>query len=492
MTALEKLNSQNYYLQSLEIKPEKKQIEFMNKTKHFRFSAIMAGNQCGKSWAGSLMDSMHLTGLYDLYPWYDGKRFDGPITLWAASQTADFTRDNIQRHLFGDFDERGELQGGLIPKDLIINYTRRSRPSNAIDTAYIRHLPTGGRSKIQFKDFSQGYLRFAGGTVHVIHRDEDCLDARIITECKARLTHTDGVIYDTMTPTEGLTATVKEYWPEPSTPSHCLTMMSIEECERLSPKRQREIIATYPEHERECRAKGIPFQGKGKVFPFTDKVYLIHPTVLPQTLKVGIGIDFGFDFTAAVFCAYDQAFDTIYVLHEYKQAETPIQLHAIAIKDIIKTLWGEFARPPVFWPHDGSIRQDEDGATLASKWSKHLNMHHTFAHYEVLDDKGNIKRSNSVSVGIEEMTERMRSRRLQVFDSCYQLRQEIDFYHRKENKTTQKPEIVKKDDHLIDALRYFVMMKDDAEVISFDMMSPSAKDTIQVARHEFDVLGGVA
>jgi Terminase large subunit, T4likevirus-type, N-terminal len=60
---------------------------------------LVAGNQLGKTVAGSFECAMHLTGLYP--EWWQGARFDEPTTGWAASETSQGTRDTVQRLLLG-------------------------------------------------------------------------------------------------------------------------------------------------------------------------------------------------------------------------------------------------------------------------------------------------------------------------------------------------------------------------------------------------------
>ena len=45
--------------------------------------------------------------------------------------------------------------------------------------------------------------------------------------------------------------------------SRWVTMMTIDDAEHYTPEQRDEIIAGYPEHEREARARGIPVLGSG-------------------------------------------------------------------------------------------------------------------------------------------------------------------------------------------------------------------------------------
>ena len=77
----------------------------------FNERGFMAANRVGKTWgAGGYELTLHLTGDYP--QWWEGRRFAHPVDAWAASDTAETTRDIIQRCLLGP---TGELGTGLIP-----------------------------------------------------------------------------------------------------------------------------------------------------------------------------------------------------------------------------------------------------------------------------------------------------------------------------------------------------------------------------------------
>lgn len=182
--------------------------------KHMRFfragvqhqeRGMMAANRVGKTWgAGGYETTLHLTGRYP--DWWEGRRFEYPISAWAAGDTGETTRDIVQKSLFGIGGEGsgGELGTGLIPGDDIIGEpTKRSGVSGAIDTAAIRHV-TGGVSVIGLKSFDQGRKKFQGTEKHLIWPDEEPpLD--VYQEMLIRLMTTDGLLICTFTPLEGMT-----------------------------------------------------------------------------------------------------------------------------------------------------------------------------------------------------------------------------------------------------------------------------------------------
>src|SRR5437762_1042990 len=79
--------------------PYPKQIAFHAAGATARERLLMAGNQLGKTLAGGFEVAMHMTGRYP--DWWQGRRFDRPITAWACGTTGETTRDTVQRVLLG-------------------------------------------------------------------------------------------------------------------------------------------------------------------------------------------------------------------------------------------------------------------------------------------------------------------------------------------------------------------------------------------------------
>lgn len=110
-------------------------LEFFEAGASRRARGLIAGNQVGKSTAGSYETSLHLTGQYP--GWWIGKRFNHPVKAWAAGLSTSKVRDSVQRELMGQMTrELGEPTDqvigagtGMIPVDSIIGY--RMRPGDS-------------------------------------------------------------------------------------------------------------------------------------------------------------------------------------------------------------------------------------------------------------------------------------------------------------------------------------------------------------------------
>lgn len=177
----------------------------------YRERGMIAANRVGKSWGiGAFEKTCHLTGLYP--EWWKGKRFDHPISAWAAGDTSETTRDIIQLALTGVGGEgsEGELGTGMVPGDLIVGQpTARRGIAGAFDTMIVRHS-SGGLSSLGFKSYDQGRKKFQGTAKHVVWLDEEPpLD--VYTECLTRTMTVDGIVLCTFTPLEGATEVVNMF-----------------------------------------------------------------------------------------------------------------------------------------------------------------------------------------------------------------------------------------------------------------------------------------
>ena len=170
---------------------------------------FMAANRVGKTWgAGGYELTLHLTGDYPA--WWEGRRFAHPVDAWAAGDTAETTRDIIQRCLLGPFDDiRHRAHSRRIAGRRADTATRRRRRRR-----YGRGAPrSGGTSLLGFKSYDQGRRKFQGTAKHVIWEDEEP-PADVHSECLLRLMTVDGLLMLTFTPLSGISEVVFRYIKE--------------------------------------------------------------------------------------------------------------------------------------------------------------------------------------------------------------------------------------------------------------------------------------
>lgn len=395
----------------------------------------MAGNQLGKTLAGAAEAAMHLTGKYPID--WQGHRFDRPIIMIAGSESYELTRDGVQRLMVGPPMNEEEWGTGFIPKADIIDTTRRSGVSGAIDSITVRHV-SGGSSTLLFKAYEQGRGKWQANTVDYVWFDEEPPED-VYFEGITRTNATRGLIAVTFTPLNGMSTVVARFIMDPSLDRSVITM-TIDDAEHFSQEDRDRIIASYPPHEREARTKGIPSLGSGRIFPIAEESIVIDPIEIPKHwVQIG-GMDFGYDHPFAAAClAWDRDSDTFYLTKEYRERETTPIIHAAALKP-----WGDWL--PWAWPHDGLQHDKGSGEQLAKQYKaqglKLLPERATF-------DDG----TNGVEAGISEMLQLMQTGRFKVFRTCTKWLEEFRLYHRKDGK------IVKERDDVISASRYALMMK---------------------------------
>jgi phage terminase large subunit-like protein len=192
-----------------------KQLEFFAAGAKYRERMMMSANRVGKTRAGSYETSAHLTGLYP--NWWEGRKFPTAVRGWAAGKTNETVRDIVQTELFGEILGAGtqnkRFSGtGMIPADCIGQVSWRTGMTDVADTVKVRHR-SGGWSTLGLKSYSQGRGSFEGTAQHFFWGDEEP-PMDVYGECVIRTATTDGIIFITFTPLEGLSDTVMMFMPQ--------------------------------------------------------------------------------------------------------------------------------------------------------------------------------------------------------------------------------------------------------------------------------------
>ncbi|EGJ94884.1 large terminase domain protein [Shigella flexneri K-404] len=125
----------------------------------------------------------------------------------------------------------------------------------------------------------------------------------------------------TFTPLMGMSDVVTKFLKNPSK-SQKVVNMTIYDAEHYTDEQKEQIIASYPEHEREARARGIPTMGSGRIFQIPEETIKCQPFECPDHFYVIGGMDFGWDHPQAqVQLWWDKEADTIYVSRVWKAKE---------------------------------------------------------------------------------------------------------------------------------------------------------------------------
>jgi len=407
----------------------------------------MAANRVGKTICAACEVSYHLTGEYP--SWWEGRKFEKPTLIWTGSPTNETSRDIVQAELLGGLGE--ELGSGAVPRRLIHGKptTRQAGVKNVVDTFQVRHKQ-GGISTCMLKTYEQGWQKWQGTAPHVVWLDEEPEDYKIFSEAQTRILTSKGIVFVTFTPLHGMTELVDHFMTGGGGGSGIyIKSATWDDAPHLSREDRDRLSASYRDHERDARTKGIPMMGEGAVFPVSDDEIRIDPFKVPSHYARIKGCDFGIDHPAAgVEIAWDRDQDCIYVIDCYRARNQSPPYHAAWLNKSNRFI-------PVSWPHDGMNREKSGGPTLAQHYRDHgVNMlsksaRYPKARYAESDTGG----SQPVEPIVDEILERMSTGRFKVFSNLPLWFEEKRSYHRKDGR------IVAMRDDILKATFYAVMMK---------------------------------
>lgn len=404
--------------------------EFFRAGATHRERVFMAANRVGKTVSAGCEMSYHLTGLYP--DWWDGRRFDGPVRALASGDTHETTRDIIQIKLIGGtYDQTEKIGTGLIPGRLITGIIPRAHVRGAIERVTVKHT-SGEDSELWLRSYEQGREIFQGFELDIFWPDEEC-PQDVYEEGMIRLMTRRGLSMLTFTPLNGLTDLVLDIQRrqhEGGIGAPHITQCGWDDVPHLSQADKDEMFAKLAPHQRDARTKGIPSLGSGAIYPVPESEIVVPDFVLPDYYRRAYGLDVGWNRTAAVWGAHDPDTDVAYLYAEHYRGQAEPSIHADAIRARGDWIYG--AIDPA-----SRGRSQKDGEQLMQTYTD-LGL----SIYPAI---------NAVESGIYDTWQRLSTGRLKVFKSLQNWLSEYRQYRRDE-----KGRIVKQNDHLMDATRYYV------------------------------------
>lgn len=432
------------------------QKEFIKYTAEFSAVCLCAANRIGKTYTGTYIDAAHLMGDYPLG--WEGHKFDHGILTWLLGYSGEKTRDLLQQELFGRF-QQGNLTGGLIPAELIVDYKSMSGTSGALREVRVKHS-SGGISTCQFWSYNQGQHALMGDSVDWYHVDEEPRDPSIYPQILTRTATGDnglggrGIL--TFTPENGRTELVVKFMDDPGKSQHFI-QKGWDDAPHLSEDVKRDLLESFPKHQRDMRTKGTPMLGHGRIYDLSEDFITCDSFDIPKHFYIIDGLDFGWDHPQShVQLAWDRDQDIFYVTRALKIRQTSPDEAWGAVKSWAKDV-------PTSWPLDGL--QTEKGS------GKQQKEYYEEAGFNMLYERATWEDgSNGVEAGLYEIRDLMRKGKFKVFAGLRDVFDEILQYHRDE-----RGKIVKIRDDLLDAIRYAYMMR--RESIPFgDIIGDSKQD----------------
>ena len=199
----------------------------------------------------------------------------------------------------------------------------------------------------------------------------------------------------------------------------------------LSEQDKSDMEKSLPPHQRDARRKGIPSLGSGAIYPLPEEDIKVAPFVIPKHWPRAYGMDVGWNRTAAIWGATDRDSGVTYLYAEHYRGQAEPSIHASAIKKC-----GDWI-PGAIDPASRG-RAQKDGEQL-------LELYQNEGLLLSLADNG-------VETGIHRTFEMLSTGQLKVFSTLQSWFKEFRIYRRDE-----KGKIIKANDHLMDATRYFAM-----------------------------------
>jgi phage terminase large subunit-like protein len=315
-------------------------------------------------------------------------------------------------------------------------------------------------SWFQFFSNDQDLDKFGGAALHRIVYDEEPR-ADIRRECLMRLIDYGGEEVFGMTPLNGMSWTYDEIydpWERGDLVDGRVVVVDMDDNPHLDRLTMARVLAGLSEEERQARKSGRFVAFAGLIYPsFSGEDVIPEVEQVPPGVEVFCGIDPGIRHMCAVVFCYLDYDDTMVVFDE-------IAVRGETVREVVKEIrlrchrWGTRVT-------DGTTRPLIPNWFVIDPAAKNKNNQTGRSDQQEFFDNGivTIPGQNAVNAGINRVKERLEARKLKVTANCVELRNEFKKYRwvrdlgRSEDEARDRP--VKKDDHLLDALRYVVMQR---------------------------------
>jgi terminase large subunit-like protein len=205
----------------------------------------------------------------------------------------------------------------------------------------------------------------------------------------------------------------------------------------LTEEAKEAVLSGIPPWQIDARRKGVPSLGEGSIYPVPEVDVLCDPFPIPEHWPRVYGMDPGWNRTAAIFLAWDVDRGGIVAYDEYYKGQADPAVHVAALH-AKGADWMTGTMDPAAWKARGL-----SGELLIDVYAElGLKL---------------VKADNTVEPGLLKTYHLLSTGQLKIFRTLMNTRNEMRLYRRAKKKGSDKVEIVKENDHLMDALRYGVM-----------------------------------
>jgi len=436
--ALQKLEQERRRNPLAFYEPHAKQKAFHEFTAHTK--CFFGGTQSGKT-TGSLNDDIIQALDRNMVPEHliAYKKFEPPFECRIMSGSFKLLENNVV----------SKLQE-MIPASQLVGGSWKTAYDKQLGVLYFSN-----GSKFFFMTYETEVKLQQGVTLDRVHFDEEPPLA-VFNENRWRVSAKEGDLVFSMTPTEGITWTYDQLWMQRGTEVRpevfkgddleCVQVMQ-DDNPALSQKQIELGLKGLSEEEKAARREGKFVALHGLIYAdFDQGRHVVPQRPLPSNVNVVVGIDPGIRNRTAVVWMYLTPDDQMVVFEEgYYEGMTVRQvsehiLHTNARYDI----------HPLYYVIDPAARNKNHQTGRSDQME--------YADHGIVTIAG----QNSVTAGINRIRERFQSERIFISDNCIHLVDELHKYRWKQpprsgEDSRQAP--VKKDDHLVDALRYAVMSR---------------------------------
>jgi hypothetical protein len=206
--------------------------------------------------------------------------------------------------------------------------------------------------------------------------------------------------------------------------------ISWDDVPHLTEEAKAEMRRSTPPHLIGAREHGIPSLGAGAIYPIALEEIEVEPFHLPDYWPRLYALDVGWNITAALWLAWDREGETLYLYNEHYRGQAPPSIHAEAVK--ARGAW----IPGVIDPASRG-RSQRDGNRLFDEYESY--------------GLALVPAKNTVDSGIYRCWEYLTQGRLKIFSHLQNFKNEYRIYRR-----DIEGKIVKKNDHLMDCMRYLI------------------------------------
>lgn len=411
----------------------KKQIEFHKSPKRNRW--VFGGNRTGKTECGAVETIWLALGIH---PYRKNKK---QIECWVVSLSNRVQKEVAQAKILK-----------YLPKnvivDIIMNDGKKSNPQNGtIECIIVRNI-FNELSRIWFKSCEEGREKFQGASLDFVWFDEEPPE-EIYTECKMRVLDKCGEIFGTMTPLKGFTYIYDEIYLNKNNDNEVFYLfISWEDNPYLNKKEIERLSNSMSKDEIESRKFGrFASFDSGLIYSeFDTNIHVIEPFNIPSDWQDNISIDPGLNNPLSCHW-YARDFDgNVYVIAEHFEENKTIEYHSEKIKQISKQLnWKTLSNGMFSTLIDSAANQK----TLASNFS----VSELFYEHGIIV---NPKVNKDVLSGISKVKTYLKNingqTKLFIFSNCTNMIREFKTY-----RWGNSGSPIKKDDHALDELRYYIM-----------------------------------